>query len=121
MTPKTDVEVGGTRRTVALKAIVDTGFDGDICVPLNVAVTLGLELKGTGFMELADGSQRQELVFSGSVQLLGETRAVAILLTNGEEALVGTDLLADCRLTVDFPADKVRLVRKPARPHKGNR
>ena len=44
MTPMTKVEVGGTRRSVELDAIIDTGFDGDICVSLDVAVTLGLEL-----------------------------------------------------------------------------
>ena len=46
MTPITTVQVGGTRRTLTLEAIVDTGFDGEICVPLDVGVTLGLELTG---------------------------------------------------------------------------
>jgi predicted aspartyl protease len=45
MTPTVDVEVIGSRQTVEMTSIVDTGFDGDVCVPAAIAVSLGLELK----------------------------------------------------------------------------
>ena len=51
--------------------------------------------------------------------VLGETRAVPIYLTDSDDALIGTSLLADCRLLVDFPAAAVRLTRQP--PHRGKR
>src|SRR6266852_3392701 len=76
MTPMTEIEVSGTRRTVTLDAIIDTGFDGEICVPIDDGVTLGLELKGKTFVELADGSQKVELLFAGSVTFLNKHQNV---------------------------------------------
>ena len=58
---------------------------------------------------------RRQVLFAGSVQFLGETHAVPIYLTDSDDALIGTSLLADCRLLVDFPAAAVRLTRKPSR------
>ena len=58
------------------------------------------------------------MLFAGSVQFLGETRAVPIYLTDSDDALVGTSLLADCRLLVDFPAAALRLTRNPPRQGK---
>jgi clan AA aspartic protease len=115
MTPQVDVVVGGTRGNVQVKACLDTGFDGDICVPTEVAVTLGLELIGCEPIELADGSRKPELVFKGYAILLGKKRVVEILLTDSEESLVGTGLLAECRLSIDFSTGKVRLAHKPPR------
>lgn len=113
MTPMVDLKVVGSRGPVSVTAILDTGFDDHLCLPTRLAVTLGLVLIGKETVELADGTQKQELVFSGSVQFLGRTRKVRIFLTDSEDALVGTELLADCRLTIDFPTGKVKLTRKP--------
>ena len=57
MTPTATVEVIGSRQTMELTAIVDTGFDGDLCIPIRVAVPLGLELVGEEFVELATASR----------------------------------------------------------------
>jgi clan AA aspartic protease len=112
MTPTVEVEVGGSRESVSIEAILDTGFDGVICISTNTAVQLGLELVGKERVELADGSEREDLVFAGWVEFLGVRRVVKISLTSSEEALAGTQLLFDCRLTIDFPGEKVRVVRK---------
>lgn len=112
MTPMVDIEVGGTRREAAVEAILDTGFEGEICAPVELAVSLGLELVGTDVVELADGSQKQEFLFAGEVNFLGKKQEVVISLTDGEDTLIGTELLADCTLSVDFQTGKVLLSRK---------
>jgi clan AA aspartic protease len=112
MTPTARIEAIGSRKTLALTAIVDTGFDGYICLPIRLAVQLGLELIGDQLIELADGTQRKELVFAGSVGFLGETREVEIILTNSEDALVGTSLLDLYSVAIEFPGGKVK-VRTP--------
>ncbi len=119
MSPTFDLEVMGARARVPITAIIDTGFEGDICLPTALAVSLGLELTGQIEVELADGTVKRQLVFRGSAHLLGETREVAIYLTDSDDPLLGTALLAGCRLTIDFPTCKVRLVRKPTRKEKG--
>ncbi len=111
----------GSRASVPLTAIVDTGFDGDVCVPTGVAVSLGLELIGENQVELADGTVQKKLLFAGSVDFLGERRPVQIYLTDSEDALIGTSLLADCRLVVDFPAGATHVTRKRPRGGRGNR
>jgi clan AA aspartic protease len=118
MTPTADVEAIGRRRRVRLTALIDTGFDGDICVPTTVAVSLGLELVGRTDMELADGAVRTGFVFGGWVRFLGKKHRVIIHITESEDALIGTRLLQECLLAIDFAAGKVRLSRKPARRRK---
>ena len=56
MTPTFSLSVGGFRREVEITAVVDTGFDDCLCLPTDLAVTLGLELFTTADVELADGS-----------------------------------------------------------------
>ena len=108
MTPIAQAEVVGNRKTIAITAIVDTGFDGDLCLTTRLAVQLGLELVGQQLIELADGTKRDELVFAGSVRFLSETRAVEILLTNSEDALLGTRLLDHHRVSIEFPGGRVK-------------
>lgn len=115
MTPTMDIEVIGVRRRITLTAIIDTGFDGELSVPINVAVTLGLELIGHDLVELADGSHRRSLRFGGSVRFLEKPRDVSIYLTESEDVLIGTAMLDDCRLSIDFPSGKVTLSRKRGR------
>ena len=88
---------------------MDSGFDGHLCLPTGLAVQLGLELIGEQPIELADGTQKDELVFAGSVRFLGETREVQIMLTNSEDALLGTRLLDHYPVSIDFPGGRVRL------------
>ena len=109
MPPTARIEVIGGRQAIELTAIVDTGFDGDLCIPTRVAVQLGLELIGEEEVELADGTQRNQLVFAGSVRFFGETRAVQIMLTDSEDALIGTELLEQYRVAIVFPGGRVKL------------
>lgn len=95
-----------------IEAIIDTGFDGALCLPTVVAVPLGLELINQVEVELADGTVKADLLFAGAVRFLGQTKEVMISLTDSEEPLIGIALLADCRLTVDFPTAHVKLARR---------
>ena len=108
MTPTAEIEVFGSRQAVTLTAIVDTGFDGDFCLPIRHAVQLGLELIGEQIVELADGTRRMELMFAGSVRFLGETREVKLMLTNSEDALIGARLLNHYRVSIDFPGGRLK-------------
>ncbi|MBI3821058.1 MAG: aspartyl protease family protein [Planctomycetes bacterium] len=111
MFPAVDLEVAGTRGKAKVRAILDTGFTGFLCLPTEVAVQLGLELKGRDTIEYADGTQKQELYFTGKVRFKGATRTVVIFLTDSDEALAGMELLEGCRVLIDVPAQKVRISR----------
>ena len=58
---------GGSEVTV--EGILDTGFDGFLCLPIALAVSLGLELIDVTRTELADGTvMENELVFAGRAE-----------------------------------------------------
>ncbi|MCR4403749.1 MAG: hypothetical protein NUW06_00355 [Candidatus Acetothermia bacterium] len=108
--PRVAITIQGARRDATLDAVIDTGFDGYLCLPVAVAIELGLELYGAQRTELADGSIKSELVFIGRAGFAGQpSREVEILLTEGEEALIGVGFLADWRLELDFPQGTVRI------------
>jgi clan AA aspartic protease len=100
--PRLKVPVVGSRAGIAVDALVDTGFDGDLCLPTLLAIQLGLELRDVIWVELADGTLKNELVFAGVVVWEGEHREVMIALTESEEVLLGTGLLADSVLEMNF-------------------
>lgn len=104
--PKIRLKARGLRRTIELDAVIDTGFDGELCLPLPIAIQLGLEVGGNQYVELADGTVKQELIFAGMVILEDEDIPVDISLTNSAEGLLGIGLLRNIKLTINF-AEKV--------------
>jgi len=121
---RVDVNVIGRKMQIAMDPIIDTGFDGDLSLPLPMAICeipkeflinhdscwnrhlqLGLELSGSVEVELVDGSIKQELIFSGSTKLGEKTKNVEITLTESKDALLGTNMFS--KLEIDFDGNKV--------------
>ena len=102
-----EIGVGGSRGERVLKAVVDTGFSGDVSLPTSLAVQLGLELWGAEMFELADGSRVEGLLFAGRLRLGEEEREVEVVLSNSPDALVGAGLLRGKRLEIDYPSRQV--------------
>jgi hypothetical protein len=48
-------------------------------------------------------------VFAGSVRFFGETREVDVILTDSEDALIGTNLLNHYTLAIEFPGAQVKV------------
>jgi clan AA aspartic protease len=105
--PRVRITVAGTHDEIAVDAVIDTGFDGDLCLPTQIAIELGLELRDVMSVELADGTIKQELLFAGVVRLGRQRRTVNILLTESDDALLGVNLLS--YLELDFVNRTVRL------------
>ena len=109
--PLIEVEVGGRKETTNVLTLVDSGFDGELCLPIEVAIPLGLELSGIQTIELADGSVKRELVFAGSVRWEGRPRSVRISLTTSEKAIIGRELMLNRKLIIDFRSGEVKIER----------
>ena len=104
---RVNVAVIGRKMEITVRPVIDTGFDGDICLPLPMAIQLGLKLSGSVEIELADGSIKQELVFSGSTKFGEEAKKARITLTESRDALIGTKMFS--YLEIDFDGNKVRI------------
>ena len=109
--PTATVRVFGLYSDLEATAIIDTGFEGYISLPTELAEPLGLVLKRQTLITLANGQEYRELAFSGEVEFLGQRMKVPILLMDGGEVLIGNLLLHDCQLVIDYPTKKVNLFR----------
>jgi len=107
LSPRLKVKVSGLRGIIELDAIVDTGFNGDLCIPVTLAVQLGLVLEYVHEVELADGSRKRVPVYSCDAELNGLKMRAEVILTDGTDALIGANMLKTLRLTIDYIAGKV--------------
>ena len=100
--PKIELTVIGLDNKIKVPALIDTGFDGALMLSLPAALQIGLRLSNMVQVELADGSIKNEFVFEAKVMLDGETIPVDVLLTSSDGNLVGTSLLQNQNMMIDF-------------------
>ena len=100
--PRITVLLSGNRGETTIDALIDTGFDGALCVPIPAAIPLGLELYGDHYYELADGTVRHDVTFQGIIYLDEEACQIEISLTESEDALLGSELLDGYVLEIDY-------------------
>ena len=97
-----------------ITALIDTGFDGFLSLPIAQAFPIGLMLRGTLSITLADGSKRTNLYCLGTLHFDGDSfQGVMIVEWSSEIALVGMQFLRafNRRFIVD-PANSVIHLRK---------
>jgi clan AA aspartic protease len=110
-TPVVNIKVFGKGGSeIIVEGILDTGFDGFLCLPIPVAVSLGLELIDVTRTELADGTTvEDELVFAGQAEWDGEVVDVEAVLTRSRDVLIGTAFLRGYVVQLDYKANTVRI------------
>ena len=100
---------------IEIEAVVDTGFDGELTLPLGLIQRLGYPYVGFTRGTLADGSAVRFDYHEGRLLWHGEERTVVVLAA-GEAGnpLVGMALLRGSRLTIDaLPGGAVRIEESP--------
>lgn len=109
-TPVIELKVRGSQQEITVEGILDTGFNGFLCLPIFLAVPLGLALTDTITSELAEGTiVDDELVFAGQAEWDGIMMDVTITLTRSEDVLIGTAFLAGYRVELDYVARTVSI------------
>jgi len=95
---------------MTVEGILDTGFDGFLCLPIPLALTLSLELIDVIRTELADGTVvEDDLVFTGQAEWDGTVMTIDILLTRSVDVLIGTAFLKGYVVQLDYNASTVRI------------
>jgi len=97
---------------VELKALVDSGFDGQLALPYFVADQLQLNVLRLTEVTYADGQKIEEIVCMGEILWDNEVRLVEVVLSEDDEPAIGTGLLSGCVLTMDFIHDTL-IIEKP--------
>ena len=89
----------------SVNAVIDTGFNGYISVPKKLISYSDWDFLGTEEYELASGELMRERVFLGKIEMGAKSLTVFVLSSNSSDVLIGTKLLRNRLLTINF-ADK---------------
>ena len=99
----------GEEGNIPLNAILDTGFNGMLCVPRELQSRCALDSLGLETFELADGSLVEGELYVGQISLNGSLFFVELTLTDAEQALLGMQLLLDKVAVFDLKAMTVEV------------
>jgi clan AA aspartic protease len=105
--PAIDVEVGG----FTWRATIDTGFNGALELPERLRSHVHAQFIGRVTSLLAANRRVEEDVFLVDFPFDGQIIRVQATFVDGEEILIGTRMLRDYRLEIDFPARTVALAK----------
>jgi len=93
------------------EAIVDTGFNGYLELPLSLFESLDAEFVGEVTAELASGIRITEAVYRAQIPFDGRDVDAIVSFVDGDGVLLGTGMLSDHVLKIDFPAGTVQIER----------
>lgn len=108
--------VGDNKQLRSVRAVIDTGFTGDLTLPKAIIDELGLTIRGIQEVILGDGSLQEFEMCAGSVIWDGQIKRVEINAAE-TDSLVGMGLLEDYRLEIEGrPGGEVRITSLPRVP-----
>ena len=98
--------------SLPVEVLVDTGFNGSLIIPGEVADQMDLEFEWLEEFLSVTGATFFVSICSTEIDWLGK-RARVSLARSGEvnEALLGSQMLRDCRLTIDYANRTVNIVK----------
>ena len=114
--PVISVRLSGLEDSIV--ALIDTGFNGELIIYEEHASQAHLQIRSkSSEVRLADGSEAEFLNSDGAIEWFSEQYRVAIFIIPGPAPRhgrwqIGTQLLRDCRLEIDFRERSVRLSRQ---------
>lgn len=86
----------------SFEAVLDTAFNGEIALPVQMLVLLGLSSRGRALdWTIATGDEVPLAEYDGVVSWHGQRRRVIVVET-GDEPLLGTSLLSGSRISIDM-------------------
>ena len=113
--PVIDIAVSGpVTKPTKFTAMVDTGFSGFLLLPILEAFPVGLILRGTIPITLADGTSQTKLTCLGEIHFEGKSEIGLIIIEwQSTDVLVGMDFLRKFKrkLVVDAPKGIVKLIK----------
>ncbi len=93
------------------RAVIDSGFNGDVELPLALREELDCTYAGPVLSYLAAGQAVEEDSYVVRLAFDGELVSAEATFVPGDEILIGTRVLRNHVLTIDFPAGSVRIDR----------
>lgn len=85
------------------ECVIDTGFDGAIILPKSVAELLRLTVVARLVFALVGGARMTADVALAEIEWLGQNRTVEVILSEENDALLGTEMFESATLVIDYP------------------
>jgi clan AA aspartic protease len=96
--PAIELDVGSSR----IEVLVDTGFNGSLIIPSQIANRLNLGFEGPEEFQSVTGEVFLADAYSVEVEWIGKRIRVAVAAgKHVNEAILGGNMLKDSRLTID--------------------
>ena len=92
-----------------MTAWIDTAFNGDLVLPRDLIQRLNLQPVSVTEVKLGDGNTVSLMSYVCHVEWFNEQRSVEVIANDGEMPLLGTGLLANRVLQVDYQQGTVNL------------
>lgn len=92
-----------------IDCVLDTGFNGFLLLPRRFIEENSLEIVGTESIMMVEYHTAEVAIASGTIVWMGTKRAVLILVSENDESLIGTQMLIDSKLEIDYKNISVRI------------
>lgn len=103
------IRANAEQPTKEVEAWIDTAFDGHFVFSGRIVQQLGLETLAETEAILADGSKVALQTYVCYLDWFGETIAAQVVENEGRFPLLGTGLLADRKLMIDYAKKTIEL------------
>jgi clan AA aspartic protease len=106
-----DISVSATKGVTktSLRVWIDTAFNGGLVIPREQIRKLKLKKSSTTQAVLADGQTVELETYSCLLEWFGKEYRTQVVANDGAFPLLGTILLADRRLNIDYVAKSLTL------------
>ncbi len=93
----------------SVECLIDTGFNGALMLPREIISRLGLQILGRVPIIAAGGIKSIADIAELEIEWRGKRQWVEVLISIGEDSLLGTVLLDGTRLMIDYVAHMVTI------------
>jgi len=90
-----DIFIEGKNGLIALRTILDTGFNSGFCLPRKYLEEAKMEFLGEVEAELCDGTMIIENAYLGTILVDNQPYVVEITITDSETAVMGMEMLLE--------------------------
>jgi clan AA aspartic protease len=97
------------RNGAVIECVVDTGFDGALMLPRVFVPKIQIAIIGELTLEMVGGARMSADVGVTDISWLGRWRQIEVIVSEGEDALIGTELLIATTLTIDYQSSSLTI------------
>jgi len=97
------------RDGAAIDCVLDTGFDGGLMLPRAFVSQIQIPIVGELTFEMVGGARMSAEVGLTDIDWLGRLRQVEVIVSEGDDALIGTEFLIATTLIIDYPSSSLAI------------